>query len=79
MDWGYGWGFIPHMWFGGAMMALFWIAVIIAIVFIVKSLMKTSGDRRTTDDKPLDIAKKRYARGEITRDEFERFKEDLKE
>jgi putative membrane protein len=80
MGWGYGWGFHPHMWFGGIMMALFWIAVIIAVVYIVRSFNRTSADRRQiAGDAPLDILKKRYARGEITKEEFDRMKEDLKE
>jgi len=31
----------------------------------------------TTQRTPLDIARERYARGEITREEFERLKQDL--
>jgi putative membrane protein len=78
MGWGYGWGF-PHMWFGGAFMALFWIAVIIAIVYVVKALNRTSTGSQVAGDTPLDIVKKRYAKGEITKEEFDRMKEDLKE
>ncbi len=32
---------------------------------------------QTNSDSPLDLAKKRYARGEISREEFERMKKDL--
>jgi hypothetical protein len=37
------------------------------------------GDRRRLEGpSPLDIARERYARGEITREQFEQFRHDLK-
>jgi putative membrane protein len=79
MGWGYGWNFAPHMWFGGTLMVLFWIAVIIAIVYIVRSFSRSSVGHPRPGETALDIAKKRYAKGEITKEEFDRLKEDLKE
>jgi putative membrane protein len=56
---------------------LFWILVIIGIVVLVKWLMEK--DKRTSDsgENPLEILKRRYARGEIDREEFEQKKRDL--
>lgn len=56
---------------------LFWILVIIGIVVLVKWLM--AKDRRTSHggENPLEIIKRRYAKGEIDREEFEQKKRDL--
>ena len=59
--------------FGGFFMILFWIAVILIVVSLVK---KGSGGEKETAE---DILKKRYARGEISKEEFERMKKELRE
>lgn len=65
------------MFFGG--MWLFWIVIIGLIVWGAIALTRHSGVRSEpgTKQSPFDIAKERYARGEITKDEFERIKKDL--
>lgn len=68
---GTGWWMI----FGGIWMILFWGAVIFLIVWAVKKL---AGKGDTSARKTaLDIAKERYARGEITEEEFSRIKNNL--
>lgn len=52
------------------------LAVLVLIVMGIYSLAKGHG-HGTPDKKPLDIAKERYAKGEITKDEFEQIKKDL--
>lgn len=70
-----GGGDVSHMVFG-IFMLLFWIAVIyIAVMFITRYLHK-QGACQTRQD-PLEIAKARYARGEITKEEFNQLKKDL--
>ena len=54
----------------------FWVLVILGIVFIVRTAIK-GGKGIEHKETPLDILKKRYAQGEITKDEFERMKDDL--
>ena len=71
MPWGSGWG----MWLGGLWMVIFWGAIIGLIVWGISRL--TRRGCWTGDTSPLDAAKKRYARGEITREEFEQIKKDL--
>jgi len=84
-DWG-PWGM--HMMWGSwgigmmLMMFLFWAAVIVAIVFFVRWLLTTGNPgRQTAEERPtesaLDILKKRYARGEISKQEFEEMRRDI--
>ncbi len=73
------------MWDGGMSWAWFsgWIVMIIfgggILAFIIWFIVRFSkGDSHiTTASNALDIAKERYARGEITKSEFEQIKKDL--
>ena len=67
-DWDTGWWIVMAV-----MMVLFWGAVIVAIFWGMRQL---SGDRRR-DRSALDIAKERLARGELTKEEFDRIRSDL--
>jgi putative membrane protein len=62
-------------------MILFWIAIIAVVVLIIKGLANnnnsTREEERSQQESPLDILKRRYAAGEIPRDEFENKKHDL--
>lgn len=62
-----------------AFMALFWIAVIGGIMWLIVYLTRRSGSGSGTadNDTPLDILKKRYARGEISKDDFDSMRHDL--
>ncbi len=72
--WGMGWGF-PFM-------GLIFFALIIMVIIIIKSIFgrQNNDEMITQNNQPtaLDILKKRYARGEIDQDEFEKMKEDIK-
>lgn len=46
-------------------------------LFCHKKYLRGRGVCHREHETPLEILKKRYARGEITRDEFQRMKEDL--
>ena len=64
---------------GGGMwvlFVLFWILVIAGVVLIVRWLIG-GAEKTSASESPLDILKKRYARGEIDRETFERMKKDL--
>lgn len=58
-----------------------WILVISIIVLVVVRLSEHKDDikkiREDKRDRPLDILKKRYVRGEIDREEFEQKKNDI--
>jgi putative membrane protein len=61
-------------------MAAFWIAMIVGIIFLIRWLVLSAsmgGHGGRLEDSGLDILKKRYARGEIDKEEFEEKKRDL--
>jgi putative membrane protein len=71
---GIGW----WMMFGFIWMLVFWGVIIALVVWGIKKLTER-GPKSSTTEKgdPLNIAKERYARGEISREEFEQIKKDL--
>jgi putative membrane protein len=72
MHWDYGWG----MGFGWLFMIVFLVLVILGVVFLIKLVTggaKTEEHRETA----LDILKKRYASGEISKEEFEEKRKNL--
>jgi putative membrane protein len=68
---GYGMGYGT-----GIIGLIFWILVIIGLVLLIKYLWESGGAKREQDS-GLEILKKRYARGEISKEEFEEKKKDL--
>jgi uncharacterized membrane protein len=57
----------------------FWIIFLILITVIIYLVVQTRTKRITAPSKetPLDILARRYAKGEITKDDFERMKKDI--
>lgn len=64
----WGWGM------GGFGMLLYWVLLALFFALLVKY---ASGSGTEKDKSALDIIKKRYARGEMNREEFEQKKRDL--
>ena len=78
-DWNNTWG-----WWGGMavmmlLMVVFWGGIIALIVWGIIKLARqgSSGSGASDKRQPLDIAKERYARGDITKEQFEQIKKDL--
>jgi len=66
--------------FGGVFMWIFWILLIIVIIVIAKAITGgSSTPGRSADESPMDILKKRYARGEIDEQEYERRRRELEQ
>ena len=68
---GMGWWMV----FGGVWMVLFWGGLIALIVWGITKLSRRNDSTQKYD--PLGIAKDRYAKGEMTREEFNQIKKDL--
>ena len=64
------------LFFGTGWMMIFWWLLIIALVVIVARALFT-GTKRSEKETPLEILKRRYANGEIDKEEFEERKKDL--
>lgn len=74
------WDELGHGWWWGAgllHMVLFWGVIIAVIVLLVKWLAADDAESMDSDETPLLILKKRFARGEIGKDEYEQMKRDL--
>jgi len=76
---GMGW----WMLWGGLMMVLFWGGIIALIVWAIQSGARTEAGQAQPpqtglrDRSPLEIAKERYASGDISREDFEQIRRDL--
>ena len=58
-------------------MVIFWIAVVIGIVFLIRWLVQSTRGGAGSGESALEILKRRYAAGEINKKEFEQKKKDL--
>lgn len=71
---GMGWG---GMWFGW----IFWLVIIGGIIWAVVTIAINNNRKQQNcfprEEDALEILKRRYARGEINREQFEQMKQDL--
>ena len=74
MNWGSGMG-----WGWSIIMMVFWIAIIVGIIFLIRWVVLSTDRRHETrgEDSAMDILRNRYAKGEINKDEFEEKKKDI--
>jgi putative membrane protein len=69
---GFGWWMI----FGGIWMIVFWGVIIGLVVWGIRAVTDRR-DRPSLESSPLEIAQRRYARGEISKEEFNDIKATL--
>ena len=65
------------MWFGW----IFWIALIAVVIWVLLKVSNNANKKYPSlpnKETPLEVLKRRYASGEITKADFEDMKEDLK-
>ena len=81
----FGFGMMNGFGFGGIipviLTILFWVAIIALGVWLISGLVSRTNSQPPTNLLPaesaLDILKKRYARGEITKEQFDEMRRDL--
>jgi putative membrane protein len=80
---GYGFGMLG---FGALIMLVFWALIIAGVVWLAVTLARGGQGRHLTDgwtvtpardQTPLDILRMRYAKGELTKEQFEEMKRDI--
>jgi len=62
------------MLWGGLMMLFFWGGLVALVIWVVRSLIGREGPER---EAAIEIARRRYAAGEITQQEFEQIRRNL--
>ena len=75
---GYGWGMGGGYWLFGV---VFWALGIAVVVLLILALVRRSSGFRSSwhggEPDAIETAKRRYAKGEITKEQFEQLKKDL--
>ena len=80
MHWGHGFGWVAVI-CGGATLLLLGVLVVLAVIWLVRAPSErgsSGGSSSPVSETPLDILKARYARGEISREEYEEIREHLR-
>jgi putative membrane protein len=65
----------PLLLVGGLIRLVFWGVVVVAVLFLVRP--RAGGSARSLPESALDILKRRYAAGELTREQYEQMRRDV--
>lgn len=71
------WGHMMGYGYGGGFMWVILVVLVSVVIYFLLQASKSKGSAGSTTETPLDILKKRYAKGEIDKEEFEQKKKDL--
>lgn len=74
--WGWGFGVFPFFLVGAGLRVIVIAAIVVGVVYLVRGIGRRSGTGH--GESALDILERRYARGEITREQFEEMKRNLR-
>ncbi len=67
--------------FGWFLMVAFWVGIVALVAWLIAKVLRRSGSRGENAGKvdPMAVVKERYARGEITKEQFDQIKRDLQD
>ena len=71
------WGHMMGSGYGGGFMWLIVLVLVGVVIYFWFQVSKSKGSDGSIIETPLDMLKKRYAKGEIDKEEFDRKKKDL--
>ena len=63
--------------YGGIFMGIVLLIIVGVLIYFIVQAQKTKGQTSIPKESPLDLLKKRYAKSEIAKEEYERMKKDL--
>jgi putative membrane protein len=63
--------------FGMGFMWIFWVGILVLAIALIWPFIKKDKNQRDSGNSSLDILKQRYARGEISKEEYEEKKRGL--
>ena len=73
------WGHMMDYGYGGIFMWILIILVIAVVLYFILARPRSDSLPPTGQDTPLEILKKRYAKGEISKEEYEQMKRELED
>ena len=62
---------------GSILSLVFWALIVVGLVLLVIWLVRSTGQATASSESVLDILKARYAKGEITKEQFDQMKRDV--
>ena len=72
---GHGWMWGLGMGFGGLVMVAFWGVVVVGVILLIRSIGGFPAGH--WPETPLNVLKRRYAAGQLTREQYEQMRKDL--
>ena len=82
--WGWGWHGLGHvafgwpfLWLAAGFRLVVFAAIVVGVVYVARYFSRTRGWRSRNEESALEILQKRYARGEITKEQYEEMKRHL--
>lgn len=74
-----GWGSMMHYGFGygGMFMWILFLIVVGLLIYFILQAQRGKDQTSTDGESPLEILKRRYAKGEITKDQYDNMRKDI--